>query len=121
MSAARPPPAYRTSVPPTLIASAERQEVFRRRTARLAEERPFIGRIQRLSTIVSTASVPAIVVYAVFFADFGEEEHCFSPARRWLDQKRDAFWTLSPSEREASASRPTQPVQPSSGSATPSA
>jgi len=42
--------------------------------------------------------VPAIAIYGVFFMDFGESEHCFTPARRWLRHKRATFLTLSDEE-----------------------
>lgn len=67
MSAARPPPAYKSSVPPVLVADAQRQEVFRRRTARLAAEKPITGRLQRFSTALSAAAIPCErVLYLVF-------------------------------------------------------
>ncbi|CAO3585241.1 unnamed protein product [Absidia cylindrospora] len=38
--------------------------------------------------------------YVVLFADFGTQEHCFSPIRRWFYGKRKQFWSLSPQEEE---------------------
>ncbi|KAI9499518.1 hypothetical protein BDB00DRAFT_866391 [Zychaea mexicana] len=38
--------------------------------------------------------------YVVLFADFGPEDHCFSPLRRWFNAKRSQFWTLSDKEKE---------------------
>ncbi|CDS14125.1 hypothetical protein LRAMOSA06295 [Lichtheimia ramosa] len=43
----------------------------------------------------------ALVGYVALFADFGEQEHCFSPLRRWFDEKRKQFWTLTPEEEAA--------------------
>ncbi|GJE98289.1 hypothetical protein PsYK624_145150 [Phanerochaete sordida] len=51
---------------------------------------------QRLSNYLV---IPAVILYGVFFADFGEHEHVFSPPRRWLQQQRDAFFSLTPEER----------------------
>ncbi|ORX59015.1 hypothetical protein DM01DRAFT_1333605 [Hesseltinella vesiculosa] len=38
--------------------------------------------------------------YVVLFADFGPREHCFSPIRRWFQEKRRTFWTLSSEEQQ---------------------
>ncbi|SAM07790.1 hypothetical protein [Absidia glauca] len=38
--------------------------------------------------------------YVVLFADFGTQEHCFSPIRRWFHGKRKEFWSLTPQEKE---------------------
>ncbi|KAI9300287.1 hypothetical protein BJ944DRAFT_244339 [Cunninghamella echinulata] len=38
--------------------------------------------------------------YIVLFADFGSQEHCFSPIRRWFYKKRKEFWSLSPEEQQ---------------------
>lgn len=43
--------------------------------------------------------IPAVFLYAIFVADFGEREHVFSPPRRWLQQQKDAFFSLTPEER----------------------
>ncbi|KAF9454795.1 hypothetical protein P691DRAFT_770316 [Macrolepiota fuliginosa MF-IS2] len=42
--------------------------------------------------------VPSIVVYSVFFYDFGDKDHVFRPARRWALKQKAAFLTLSPDE-----------------------
>ncbi|EKM49508.1 uncharacterized protein PHACADRAFT_80041, partial [Phanerochaete carnosa HHB-10118-sp] len=52
---------------------------------------------QRLSNFVV---IPAAILYCVFFADYGESEHVFSPPRRWLQHQRDAFFSLTPEERK---------------------
>ena len=62
-----------------------------------------------------------ILLYAVFFADFGDREHVFMPVRRfcaaswesksdnlasivkprrWLRRQQDAFFTITPEERK---------------------
>ncbi|KAI0041980.1 hypothetical protein FA95DRAFT_1610559 [Auriscalpium vulgare] len=46
--------------------------------------------------------VPSALLYAVFFADFGENEHVFMPPRRWLERQKAAFFTLSPAEKALS-------------------
>ncbi|KAH9950591.1 hypothetical protein B0H21DRAFT_679394, partial [Amylocystis lapponica] len=51
----------------------------------------------RLSTFVV---IPVTLFYAVFFADFGDHEHVFMPARRWMDARKASFFSLSPAERE---------------------
>ncbi|KAI0004563.1 hypothetical protein BJV74DRAFT_808144 [Russula compacta] len=44
--------------------------------------------------------IPSILFYAVFFADFGDHEHIFMPPRRWLQRRREAFFTITPEERK---------------------
>ncbi|VDC00717.1 unnamed protein product [Peniophora sp. CBMAI 1063] len=43
---------------------------------------------------------PAVAIYGVFFMDFGDREHAFMPARRWLQRQKAAFFTLSPEEQK---------------------
>ncbi|KAH9980323.1 hypothetical protein BGW80DRAFT_1274733 [Lactifluus volemus] len=43
--------------------------------------------------------IPSGLLYAVFFADFGDREHVFMPPRRWLQRQRDAFFSITPEER----------------------
>ncbi|QRW00685.1 hypothetical protein RhiJN_28703 [Ceratobasidium sp. AG-Ba] len=63
-------------------------------------------KFHRYVAIVSYSFVGAITIYNVFYADYGDKEHVFSPARRWLDRQKAAFWTLSPAE-QATAERRT--------------
>lgn len=42
--------------------------------------------------------IPSALLYCVFLADFGDGEHVFSPARRWLDRQKATFFSLSPEE-----------------------
>ncbi|KAF8610272.1 hypothetical protein BDV93DRAFT_517421 [Ceratobasidium sp. AG-I] len=67
-------------------------------------------KFHRYVAIVSYGCVGIISVYNIFFADYGEKEHVFSPARRWLDRQKSAFWTLSPTE-QAAAERVRQQQQ----------
>jgi len=43
--------------------------------------------------------IPSIIFYAIFFADFGDQEHVFMPPRRWLQRQREAFFAITPEER----------------------
>ncbi|ETW81637.1 hypothetical protein HETIRDRAFT_426985 [Heterobasidion irregulare TC 32-1] len=56
--------------------------------------------VYTLSTTLRLVLIPSALVYAVFFADFGEKEHVFMPPRRWLERQKAAFFTLSPAEQE---------------------
>ncbi|QRW27598.1 hypothetical protein RhiXN_02193 [Rhizoctonia solani] len=58
-------------------------------------------KIHRYVAVASYTAVGIISIYNIFFADYGEQEHVFSPARRWLDRQKAAFWTLSPAEQAA--------------------
>ncbi|KAH8086628.1 hypothetical protein BXZ70DRAFT_1011720 [Cristinia sonorae] len=69
--------------------------------------------------VATFAIIPMTLLYAVFFADFGEHEHAFMPvriisyfhvtreaefatnkARRWMLRQKAAFYTLTPAEQE---------------------
>ncbi|KAI0699105.1 hypothetical protein BC835DRAFT_1412758 [Cytidiella melzeri] len=50
--------------------------------------------------ITNFAFIPFAAVYCVFFANFGDHEHVFSPARRWMDRHRREFFSLSSEELE---------------------
>ncbi|PIL22527.1 hypothetical protein GSI_15216 [Ganoderma sinense ZZ0214-1] len=52
------------------------------------------------SRIANFLIVPTAILYAVFFADFGDHEHVFSPPRRWLESQKSAFFSLSPEEQK---------------------
>ncbi|KIP08096.1 hypothetical protein PHLGIDRAFT_127234 [Phlebiopsis gigantea 11061_1 CR5-6] len=70
-------------------------------TAHLPEpeehRRSWFWTANRLSNFVV---IPMAVLYCVFYADYGDGEHVFSPMRRWLHRQRDAFFSLSPEERQ---------------------
>jgi len=66
--------------------------------------------------VANVAIIPMTLLYAVFVADFGEREHVFMPARRWLDRQRAAFFSLSPAEREAAGVVDAEPPTASVGS-----
>jgi len=50
--------------------------------------------------IASFAIIPMTLLYAVFLADWGDHEHVFMPARRWLLRQKAAFYMLTPAEQE---------------------
>ncbi|KAI0720445.1 hypothetical protein C8T65DRAFT_791380 [Cerioporus squamosus] len=52
-----------------------------------------------VSRIANFTIVPTAILYAVFFADFGDHEHVFMPPRRWLEAQKFAFFSLSPEEQ----------------------
>ncbi|CEL51676.1 hypothetical protein RSOLAG1IB_00211 [Rhizoctonia solani AG-1 IB] len=58
-------------------------------------------KLHRYVAVASYTAVGFISIYNIFYADYGEQEHVFSPARRWLDRQKTAFWTLSPAEQAA--------------------
>ncbi|ORY96735.1 hypothetical protein BCR43DRAFT_563974 [Syncephalastrum racemosum] len=55
-------------------------------------------RARQIHILSWACSIP-LAGYVVLFADFGQEEHCFSPLRRWFESKRQQFWTLTPQEQ----------------------
>ncbi|OCB90916.1 hypothetical protein A7U60_g1826 [Sanghuangporus baumii] len=44
--------------------------------------------------------VPVGLIYAIFYHDFGEEDHVFMPPRRWLQKQKDSFFALTPAEKD---------------------
>ncbi|KXN93413.1 hypothetical protein AN958_00337 [Leucoagaricus sp. SymC.cos] len=50
------------------------------------------------SRLMTFTIIPSIVIYSVFFYDFGHRDHVFQPARQWALQQKAAFMTLSPDE-----------------------
>ncbi|KAI8050532.1 hypothetical protein BDF22DRAFT_745403 [Syncephalis plumigaleata] len=58
---------------------------------------PVWSRALHVGSIVLCAG---LVGYSVLFANYGTEEHCFTGLRHWIDDKRQAFWSLSEEEKE---------------------
>ncbi|KAI0801803.1 hypothetical protein BC629DRAFT_1591488 [Irpex lacteus] len=63
--------------------------------------RPWFFTVYR---IMNFAIIPFAAAYCVFVADFGEQEHVFSPARRWMNRQRREFFSLSSEELELARS-----------------
>ncbi|KAL7279940.1 hypothetical protein ACG7TL_006351 [Trametes sanguinea] len=80
-------------------------------------DKPIRTWVARASRISNFMVIPAVILYAVFVADFGDHEHVFQPPRRWLAAQKAAFFSLSPEEQrlagieDAASSKP-----PSEGS-----
>ncbi|KZO97112.1 hypothetical protein CALVIDRAFT_563326 [Calocera viscosa TUFC12733] len=67
----------------------------------------------RLSIWGTAIFIPVAIYYTVFLADYGPQEHIYSPARRWLKEQKEKFFTLTPEQR-----RLTGIAQPSSETVT---
>ncbi|EJC99040.1 uncharacterized protein FOMMEDRAFT_170795 [Fomitiporia mediterranea MF3/22] len=52
------------------------------------------------ASLLRVVLVPTSLIYAVFFHDFGEQDHVFVPPRRWLQRQKESFFTLSPAEKD---------------------
>ncbi|KAH7921779.1 hypothetical protein BV22DRAFT_1121940 [Leucogyrophana mollusca] len=50
------------------------------------------------SHVLTYTLIPTALVYCVFLADWGDREHVFMPARRWVAQYKASFFSLSPDE-----------------------
>ncbi|KAI8148943.1 hypothetical protein BJV82DRAFT_663291 [Fennellomyces sp. T-0311] len=74
------------------------QEKYKRRLHSPASLAPKL-RQRQIHLLTWAISIP-LCGYVVLFADFGPEEHCFSPLRRWFNAKRSQFWTLTPQEEQ---------------------
>ncbi|KAG9301878.1 hypothetical protein G9A89_004557 [Geosiphon pyriformis] len=74
-------------------------EKYRRRVENIESKRVQSPFIKRYNAGVYALSF-AIAVYSILYIDFGPEEHCFSGIRRWVDQKKREFWTLSDEEKK---------------------
>ncbi|EIW59509.1 uncharacterized protein TRAVEDRAFT_58310 [Trametes versicolor FP-101664 SS1] len=75
--------------------------------------RTWMGKASRISNFVI---IPTVLLYAVFYADFGEHEHVFQPPRRWLQTQKASFFSLSPEEQKLAGIAPAKPA-PSDDSA----
>ncbi|KAF7768137.1 hypothetical protein Agabi119p4_7380 [Agaricus bisporus var. burnettii] len=51
------------------------------------------------SRLVNFTVIPCVMLYSVFFYDFGDKDHVFKPVRRWAQEQKAAFLTLSPDEK----------------------
>ncbi|THH07083.1 hypothetical protein EW145_g3632 [Phellinidium pouzarii] len=62
------------------------------------------------ATLLRVTIIPVGLIYAVFYHDFGEDEHVFMPPRRWLQRQKERFLTLSPAEKHLAddANKPTE-------------
>ncbi|KAF5345523.1 hypothetical protein D9758_012013 [Tetrapyrgos nigripes] len=56
--------------------------------------------VYTLSRLAIQWSIPAVGIYAVFLYDFGDQEHVFSPIRRWTAKQKAAFFAPSPEEKQ---------------------
>ncbi|KAI0761927.1 hypothetical protein BD413DRAFT_219709 [Trametes elegans] len=65
--------------------------------------------VYRASRIVNFFIIPSVLVYAVFFAEFGDHEHVFQPPRRWLQAQKASFFALSPEERQLAGANADAP------------
>ncbi|KAI9312199.1 hypothetical protein BX666DRAFT_2031368 [Dichotomocladium elegans] len=74
------------------------REKFKRRIQSPESLAPTM-KARRIHLLTWAISIP-LAGYVALFADFGPQDHCFSPLRRWFDAKRKAFWTLTPEEQE---------------------
>ncbi|KAI0781977.1 hypothetical protein C8Q75DRAFT_812050 [Abortiporus biennis] len=63
-------------------------------------DKPLLRWAPAVNKFSNFALIPFALCYAVFFADFGDHEHVFSPARRWLDRQKASFFSLSPAEQK---------------------
>ncbi|KAI0354976.1 hypothetical protein OH77DRAFT_1404354 [Trametes cingulata] len=65
--------------------------------------RAWVATASRISNFLI---IPTVLLYAVFFADFGEHEHVFQPPRRWLEAQKASFFSLSPEEQKLAGMEP---------------
>ncbi|KAF8073621.1 hypothetical protein FPV67DRAFT_756750 [Lyophyllum atratum] len=64
-----------------------------------------------MARVLSWTLIPATAAYGVFVYDFGDHEHVFQPARRWAEQQKAAFLTLSPDEKKIVADESKESTQ----------
>ncbi|KAI9202180.1 uncharacterized protein BJ171DRAFT_515131 [Polychytrium aggregatum] len=48
----------------------------------------------------SYAVMAVLGVYSVLWMDWGDGDHCFRPIRRYFEQKKQEFFSLSPDDQE---------------------
>ncbi|KAI0917334.1 hypothetical protein AcW1_007451 [Taiwanofungus camphoratus] len=93
----------RTLLPPRISCRFASTKIKQPAQSWAAENTPIDPRprwVFPLSRVANYVVIPSTLLYAVFFADFGEKEHVFMPARRWLDAQKAAFFSLSAAERK---------------------
>ncbi|KAF7299632.1 ABC transporter ATP-binding protein [Mycena chlorophos] len=81
---------------PTATPSKPKPEVGHEQDFR----RPWLYRVVGVGHFII---IPIVVAYAAFFYDWEDEtrgEHVMKPLRRWLEAKKAAFFSLSPSEQQ---------------------
>ncbi|CAG8621280.1 1397_t:CDS:2 [Paraglomus occultum] len=66
-----------------------------RRTADLGGEPWF--RHLKVGSLVLCAG---ITVYMVLYHDWNQDDHVFMPIRRWVDERKRSFWSLSNEEKQ---------------------
>ncbi|ORZ39274.1 hypothetical protein BCR44DRAFT_121289 [Catenaria anguillulae PL171] len=75
------------------------KERFRRRVLNAESSTappPWTRKLHAFSIVLTAAAG----FYSVFYADFGSQEHVFSPLRRWYFAKVDSFTSLSKEDLE---------------------
>ncbi|KAI9275584.1 hypothetical protein BDA99DRAFT_495893 [Phascolomyces articulosus] len=80
------------------LADKRLQEKFKRRLNTPGSLAPNL-RSRQIHLLTWAIAIP-LSGYVVLFADFGPEEHCFSPLRRWFNARKSKFWTLTPQEQQ---------------------
>ncbi|TBU28615.1 hypothetical protein BD311DRAFT_722161 [Dichomitus squalens] len=105
---------YPSSSPPyTWARSASRKSnPWPEPKGRVGEQPRVRAWVAPVSRIANFLIVPTAILYAVFFADFGDHEHVFSPPRRWLEAQKAAFFSLSPEEQKLVGADTTKPETP---------
>ncbi|KND02668.1 uncharacterized protein SPPG_01753 [Spizellomyces punctatus DAOM BR117] len=83
---------YDTSVP-KVIAENPKLLKYRRRILNPRRLEPTQG--VRTIKVAGKLGMVGAVFYMVLMADWGEGEHCFSGVRRFYDEKKREFFTLS--------------------------
>ncbi|KAJ3872135.1 hypothetical protein F5051DRAFT_169439 [Lentinula edodes] len=48
----------------------------------------------------SNISIFGIMIYAVLFYDFGNDDHVFQPIRSWVSRQKSTLFALSPDEEK---------------------
>ncbi|KAH6912793.1 hypothetical protein BKA70DRAFT_1422359 [Coprinopsis sp. MPI-PUGE-AT-0042] len=56
---------------------------------------PWVYASSRFGSVVV---IPATMLYGIFLYDWGDREHVFMPARRWLARLKQQYMTLTPEE-----------------------
>ncbi|KAJ3824933.1 hypothetical protein F5880DRAFT_1556501 [Lentinula raphanica] len=54
--------------------------------------------VYTFARVASNLSICVVMTYAVFFYDFGNDDHVFQPVRRWVSRQKSALLSLSPDE-----------------------
>ncbi|KAM0754095.1 hypothetical protein T439DRAFT_378183 [Meredithblackwellia eburnea MCA 4105] len=69
------------------------------------------SRASRALQLASFTLATGVAFYSVLLYDFGPQEHCFMPIRRWFDSNTAGLFTLSENDRRTLLGQQSQDIK----------